>query len=278
MLARERLRAIGRTPSAPAVIDFLRGIQFPPRARRVDFAPDAPTRSRLERFRLLSMAGLEDFAEMELRFASRADAQSHVLAIELAKLSMRRSVPDQAIRYIKRYAPGYLFLPIDSAPAEFWKLAFPLPYREALEQYSRENGLDPFLVAALIRQESEFNPRAISRAQAYGLTQVRPGTGRELSRRLKMPRFATSMLFQPEVNLRLGTYYLKALNGQLGGKWEATLAAYNAGKSRADAWLTWADFREPAEFVETVPFTETRDYIQIVLRNAEIYRRLYGGQ
>ena len=152
-----------------------------------------------------------------------------------------------------------------------------MPYRAPLESHSRSQGLDPYLVAALIRQESEFNPNAVSRARAYGLTQVLPSTGRQLSRRVGITGFSPAMLFQPEVNLKLGTYYLKTLLDQQNGKWEQTLASYNAGKSRADEWSTWATYREPAEFIETVPFTETRNYIQIVLRNADVYRRLYAS-
>ena len=181
-----------------------------------------------------------------------------------------------SLRYVKRFATGYLTFPMEAAPEKFWKLAFPLPYRTALESNSRARGLDPYIVAALIRQESEFNPKAISRAKAYGLTQVLPSTGRQLSRRVGMPRFSPSMLFEPDINLKLGTYYLKSLLDKHEGKWEETLAAYNAGKSRSDEWSTWASYREPAEFIETVPFTETRNYIQIVLRNAYVYRRLYG--
>jgi soluble lytic murein transglycosylase len=83
-------------------------------------------------------------------------------------------------------------------------------------------------------------------------------------------------LFQPQVNLQLGAYYLRSVADSVDGRWEAALAAYNAGLSRAKDWSTWGEFREPAEFVETVPFTQTREYIQIVLRNAEIYRQLYA--
>jgi soluble lytic murein transglycosylase len=131
-------------------------------------------------------------------------------------------------------------------------------------------------VAALIRQESEFNPKALSRARAYGLTQVLPSTGREVSRKLKMRRFNAAMLYQPDVNLRIGTWYLRAMLDQLQGRWEPTLASYNAGKSRVVNWLRWSDFREPAEFIESIPFNETRNYVQSVLRNADIYRRLYA--
>ena len=166
-------------------------------------------------------------------------------------------------------------MPLDRVPDKFWKLAFPLPFRSSLEANSKLRDLDPYMVAALIRQESEFNPLALSRAKAYGLTQVMPATGRELSRKLGVARFTAQMLFDPEINLKLGTYYLRMMLNQLDGKWETTLAAYNAGKSRVDYWLTYAAFEEPAEFIESIPFTETRDYVQIVIRNADVYRRLY---
>jgi len=107
---------------------------------------------------------------------------------------------------------------------------------------------------------------------------IEPATGRDLSRKLKIPAYTTAKLFQPTLNLQFGTYYLRVVTDQLGGHTEAALAAYNAGMSRAKSWLTWGDFKEPAEFVETVPFTQTRGYIQAVLRNADAYRRIYGPQ
>ena len=76
---------------------------------------------------------------------------------------------------------------LDAAPDKFWRLAFPLPYRKSLEEYCHAQMLDPYLMAALIRQESEFNPKAISRANARGLAQVMPATGRQLSRKLGIP-------------------------------------------------------------------------------------------
>jgi soluble lytic murein transglycosylase len=105
--------------------------------------------------------------------------------------------------------------------------------------------------------------------------QVRPGTGREVARRAGVPRVTTRLLTQPAVNLKLGSTILRGMLDSHGGRIEETLAAYNAGPSRAADWRTWASFREPAEFIETIPFTETRDYVQAVLRNAEMYRRLY---
>jgi soluble lytic murein transglycosylase len=278
MLARERLalQAIsGAAPSAVAV-QFLNALPLTPRHPSENFVASATTIERIERSHLLASAGLDDLAETELRFGAKTDGQPQIIAVELAELANRHDAPDQAIRYIKHYASGYLSLSLDNAPDKFWRLAFPLPYRHSLEEYSRQQSLDPFLVAALIRQESEFNTKAVSRANARGLTQVMPSTGRQLSRKLKIPRYSTSMLFSPDMNLRIGTYYLKALSDQLQGKWEETLASYNAGKSRVNSWTSSANFHEPAEFVESIPFSETRVYVQSVLRNAEVYRRIYG--
>ena len=278
VLARERLKdsGIAKADASAGVKQFLAGVRFSARRRIDGFTATQPTKVRIDRARLLESAGLDDLAESELRFGAKTDAQPQVIAVELAELANRRDQPDIGIRAIKRLAPGYLFLPIEPGNEKFWRLAFPLPYRKSLEQYSQEHDLDPFLVAALIRQESEFNAKAVSRANAYGLTQVLPSTGRELSRKLKIARFRANMLFQPDTNLQIGTFYLRSLLDQLQGKWEATLASYNAGKRHVNSWLTWGQFREPAEFVETIPFSETRNYVQSVLRNADVYRRLYS--
>jgi soluble lytic murein transglycosylase len=278
VLARERLMdpGIAHAKPSPETEAFLKSVPFPARAPKQIFDSNAATRMRIERARLLSGAALDDWAETELRFGAKTDAQPALVAIELAQLAEKRGSPDQGIRYIKSLASGYLSMPLDAAPDKFWRLAFPLPYRGALEANSKAQSLDPYLVAALIRQESEFNPQAVSRAKAYGLTQVLPSTGRELSRKLGVRRFTAGMLFEPDLNLKLGTYYFRSLLDQFGGKVEPALASYNGGKTRVLNWLNFAVYEEPAEFVENIPFTETRNYVQIILRNADIYRRLYA--
>jgi soluble lytic murein transglycosylase len=277
MLARERLRfsSIAAATRSQDTAQFLSTVRVT--ERKVEsFEASTLTRQRIDRAHLLATAGLDELAEAELRFGAKADGQPQIMALELAQLASQRESPDQGIRYIKHFAPGYLSMAIENAPPKFWQLAFPMPYRRQLEEDCRALSLDPYLVAALIRQESEFNPKAISKANARGLTQVLPSTGRQVSRQLKMRGFRTAMLYSPDTNLKIGTYYLRALFDQLDGKWEATLASYNAGKSRVTGWMATGTFHEPAEFVESIPFNETRVYVQSVLRNAEVYRRLYG--
>ncbi len=249
----------------------------PQDAALLNFDPIPQNQLRIARSRLLASAGLTDWADGELRFAAREHGQPALLAMELARQADARNAPDQALRYIKAVFPSYLSTPLDAAPDEMWRLAFPLPFRQPLERYSRERGIDLYLLAGLIRQESEFNNRAVSRAGAVGLMQILPSTGRQLSRTLRMGRFRNSLLFEPDYNVRLGTYHFRSLEDDLNGSEEAVLAAYNAGKLRADEWLTWASYREPAEFVESIPFSETRTYVMAVLRNAWMYRLIYAS-
>jgi soluble lytic murein transglycosylase len=226
----------------------------------------------MERSRLLRSAGLPDLADAELRFGARTDGQSALLAMEMAGAA---DAPYQGLRAMKSLNSDYLNLPLASAPEKFWQLLFPLPYRTELVGSSRAADLDPVLVAGLIRQESEFNPQALSRANAYGLTQVRPATGRQFASRAGVAAFTNRILFQPAANLKIGVTILRSMLDKNKGNIEQTLAAYNAGPVRAAEWVTWNTYREPAEFVETIPYNETREYVQAVLRNADVYRRLY---
>ncbi len=280
VVARERLKDPGMQAANPdpAMLQFLRSVSWPPRPEFPSFTPGATAKKRIDRSQLLELTGLTDLAEGELKFGARNDGeQENVYAYQLARSATLRNAPDQALRYIKAYAPNYLFMPFDQAPASFWQLAFPMPYRLAIERYSRAESLDPFLVAALIRQESEFNGRVISHANAYGLMQVLPANGRQLARHFGIRRFNSAQLLTPDRNLELGTYYFHNLLNSYGGQTELALASYNAGPSRANLWRTWGPFRERAEFIEAVPFHETRGYIQIVLRNADVYQHLYSG-
>jgi soluble lytic murein transglycosylase len=131
------------------------------------------------------------------------------------------------------------------------------------------------LVASLIRQESAFNPNAVSRKDAVGLMQLLPKTGKLVARQVKLRPFSATELFTPAVNLQLGTRYFRNTVDKF-GSFEYALAAYNAGDDRVQDWLSQGKYRDPQEFVESIPFTETREYVQAILRNANVYRQLYG--
>jgi soluble lytic murein transglycosylase len=280
-VAQDRLKnsAVKAATPAPPMRAFLSAVSWPSREAFPSFIASAAVKMRLDRSQLLKLAGLDDMAENELKFgASDDNEQPNIYAFELAKLVSARGAPDQALRFIKHYAPDYLYMPLDQAPVGFWELAFPLPVRAAVERHSLAQSLDPFLIAALIRQESEFNVKVVSYANAYGLMQLMPATGRELARHFGIRRLNSAQLLTADRNLQLGTYYFRKLLNSYDGEPEIALAAYNAGPSRASSWRTWGPFREPAEFIETVPFHQTRGYIQIVLRNADVYRRLYAGK
>jgi soluble lytic murein transglycosylase len=280
VLARERLKqpSLQAVTASSEMSEFLRAVQWPSRPEFPSFSPGDLTKTRISRAQLLQLTGLTSMAEGELKFGAVNDGdQPNVYAYELAKLATGRGAPDQALRYIKHYVPGYLYMPFDQAPVNFWQLAFPMPYRSSIDQHSQEQSLDRFFVAALIRQESEFNPAVISHANAYGLMQLLPTTGSMLAKRSGVRRFKASQLLTADRNIQLGTLYVRNLMNSFGGLEEYVLASYNAGPGRAKLWQTWGPFREQAEFIETIPFHETRQYVQVVLRNADTYRRLYAG-
>jgi soluble lytic murein transglycosylase len=281
VLAQQQLRdaTLAQGEDSAAARGFLTQIPFPERPiladSRVTLTPENAV--RLERAKLLASAGMDELMDAELRMGAAVEGQAFVMGLELAALESLRGYPEQALRTLKVLAPDYLLLPPSPANDRLWRLAFPLPFRESLERNARARSLDPMLVAGLIRQESEFNPRALSRAKAYGLTQILPSTGRSLSKRVGVRNFRTALLWDPEVNLKIGAYYLRSVLDSQDGDVEATLAAYNAGPSRAVKWKAWGYNGEPAEFIEMIPFTETRDYVQAVQRNAAVYRQLYSG-
>ena len=160
-----------------------------------------------------------------------------------------------------------------SADARAYRLVYPIVHREAIILESRRRNLDPALVAAIIRQESGFNPRATSSAGARGLMQMMPSVGRAVARSVDVPEWRPDLLYQPDINLQLGIRHLEAFISRYEAPY--ALAAYNAGESRLVRWLRRPGARDPELFVERIPFTETRDYVRIVLRNRAMYRALY---
>jgi soluble lytic murein transglycosylase len=276
MLARERVKDGKLTATAPDLeaTSWLDDVDWPDRRDFSAAEPNAATRLRIDRARLLMLAGLSDAADAELRFGAKTETeQPHLLAIELARAMPS---PFHALRIMKSFIGDYLSIPFDSAPLKFWQMLFPLPYRDEIQRSAVAHNLDPYSVAGLIRQETEFNPDARSPSNAYGLMQLIPATGKLMGRQEGISVASVRSLLNPSINIPLGTQYLRSQLDHWGGNWAETLAAYNAGPGRVRQWLTWANYREPAEFVESIPFNETREYVQAVLRNADMYRIIYG--
>jgi soluble lytic murein transglycosylase len=164
-----------------------------------------------------------------------------------------------------------------SAPRDtrLFRLLYPLAYGDVIRTEAIAHHVDPALAAALIHQESSFNPRAASRAGALGLMQVLPSVGSDIARAQGMATFDRVLLFQPDVNVRLGMAHLEAMLAQY-PRIEYALAAYNAGGSPVRRWRQKRGTDDPELFIERIPYEETRDYVRILLRHQGMYKALYG--
>lgn len=271
-LARERLREI-KIDGGVALEPLLKKIPRP--TPPTGLGQSMPANDvRAQKAKLLRTAGLYDFALRELDAAARAGANWAVA--EIVRVYQTTGRHYRAMGAAKRALPGYFTFDLGELPRPMWEALFPLLYWDDLKNHAQENELDPFLVAAIIRQESEFRPDAVSRARAVGLMQLMPQTGRVLARELKIHPYSTQRLTDPGLNLRLGTRYFRDRLNEFGGREEYALAGYNAGPDRVREWLAKSDYRDIHEFVESIPFTETREYVQAIKRNLMVYRRLYG--
>lgn len=237
--------------------------------------PTSESGPRREKVLLMRSVGLLDLAANEARQAALNDVKNQDFwSLELAGIESERGRHVAAIMAARQFVPDFFRYEIDELPRRYWNALYPLPWWDTVKEVAAKEGMDPHLMAGIIRQESAFNEKAVSRANARGLMQILPSTGRTLARRLGMQGYNTTWLFTPQVNIRMGIVYFKQLLAEHNGKLEDTLAAYNAGPHRVVAWRA-TTYRDDLEFIESIPFTETREYVQIVMRNAEIYRKLY---
>lgn len=219
---------------------------------------------------LLRVLGMDTEARFELDALEAAAAESRAMAIAIATAFRDHGEGPKAIRIASK------LIDQGQRDAQVYRLAYPVIDREELERNAHANRLDAALVAGLIRQESSFDPDAVSAANARGLMQVLPSVGAEIAKSLRYPVWSTSLLFDPDVNLQIGTAHLSAATKQYDDI-VRVLAAYNAGGSRVERWSRKPSAASDVElFAEQIPFVETRDYVRLVQRNAEMYRALYG--
>lgn len=163
------------------------------------------------------------------------------------------------------------------APRDFWLLAYPQGYWDSIVSYSRKYGQDPYFIAAIIREESQFRAEALSAAGARGVMQVMPTTGAWVAQAVRVPGFGPNKLFDSDTAINIGTWYIGHLMKRFKGDALFTAAAYNAGPEAVTAWLARnGRGTERDEFVESIPFSETRSYVKKVMRNYAEYKRIYG--
>lgn len=228
----------------------------------------------LRRLDALHDAGFTEEWRAELEAAIRTFQSRPAALVVLGEGLRERSQPLDAIRIghrLREIAGGRW-------DERLLRLVYPFPYRDLLEEEARRAGVDPFLLAGLVRQESSFRPAVRSWVGATGLGQIMPATGRWLAPSVGIESYEEKLLESPEVNLRMSARYIGDLLDRYDGAVDLALAGYNAGPSRADRWRRTLGYGgDPDEFRDRIPFDETREYVRIVIRNAAIYERLYGN-
>jgi len=253
--------------------EVLASIPPPPALRPFDEPIPPAAADRWARAQALRTIAFDASAELELKNAYFATSSPRFL-LEAAQAAFEQGHFAAGMAYGRIIVPSFDSRKISDAPIEVWKALYPLPYEAALRREAAKNDFDPMFAAGLIRQESTFQADVVSYANAIGLMQVLPKTGKILAKQLKV-KYSKNLLFQPDYNLQLGMLYIANLV-RLTGAPEYAAAAYNAGEDRIALWKGERNYEEIPELVESIPFTQTREYVQIVLRNAEVYRMIYG--
>jgi soluble lytic murein transglycosylase len=270
--AEDRLGEIGREPTNS--VEFLSVIPAPPPLVPISDPLPAAAQESWTRAQALRTIAFDNSAEQELRAAYTATRAPQLL-LAVAQEAVAAGQFAAGITTVRQMVPQLEARRFDDIPVEVWRAGFPLPYREAVEREAQRNHVDPMLVAGLIRQESAFASDAVSYIGCcFGLMQMAPKTGAQLARKLRV-QFSRSRLFDPDYNVKLGAFYISGLLASYPAP-EFALAAYNAGETHVAEWTRGQKYEEVSEFVESIPVTQTRDYVQIVLRNAELYRQVYG--
>ncbi|HET7259130.1 MAG TPA: transglycosylase SLT domain-containing protein [Candidatus Acidoferrum sp.] len=269
--AAERLSKLQPAEGDPP--EILDKIPPPPALRPFDEPIPAAAADRWARAQALRTIAFDSSAELELKNAYFATSSPRFL-YEAAQAAFDQGHFAAGMAYGRAMVPNFEARKREDLPLDVWKVLYPLPYEAVIRREAAKNNFDPMLAAGLMRQESTFQADALSGQNAIGLMQVIPKTGRLLARQLHV-RFAPAKLFQPEYNIQLGMLYISGLV-KLTGAPEYALAAFDAGEDRIAAWKAERNYDEIPELVESIPFSETRDYVQIVLRNSAVYRMIYG--
>jgi soluble lytic murein transglycosylase len=273
-----RRSAMADGPSPIAVAAGLEITLAPTAPPIADLSESASLDESLRPALTLAQLGLRSLANQVLPQAIRGLPRNPDLFFALARLQSEQNEPALALFAARSAVPNYRDYSFDGLPEEEWKLLYPRPYWNLVHLYARLERLNPYLVMALIRQESAFDPQATSVAGARGLMQMRPGTAAAGIRSRWRRRRVGRLLYNPRYNIRVSCRYFRDLLVEFGGNLEEAIAAYNAGDFRVKEWLANGKYRDSDEFVESIPFTETRVYVESVMRDAAIYRSILTGR
>jgi soluble lytic murein transglycosylase len=239
-------------------------------------AASLPPNERI--IRALLAVDLYDQALDELHYAQKVWGDSPAIQATIGWIFHQKGDLRAGINAMKRAYPQYMAAGGENLPKPLLQVLFPVSYWPQIKHYSAEHQLDPYLMAALIAQESNFTADVKSPANAYGLMQIVPATGRQYARTLNLAKkFSIGMLTTADTNLKMGTAYFADLVRQYGGVPYA-LATYNAGPGRIVRWKAAKPGLDADEFIDDIPFPETQGYVKKILGTAEDYRRLYGGE
>ncbi len=219
--------------------------------------------------------GLYEQAGEELAYAIEKDAKSHSQYRELARIYYRSGNYHNLFRVMHGHFGYWVQFGDASLPQEFWTLAFPQSFPALVNKHSASCKLDPYLVQSFILAESAFDPRAFSAAGARGLMQLMPYTGKRLADTLGITIVSPNDYFQPDVNILLGTTYLKELSRMFSSQFPPIIASYNAGEHRVRTWWKEQYQHDPPAFISMIPYRETWKYVQKVLWYYREYHRIY---
>ena len=236
----------------------------------------APPPSNASLIEQLLAAGMYDEAAGELKRLQASGQGSPLIDATIAYALNRQGKLRPAITAMRRAYPQFMAEGGEALPREILTVIFPIDYWELIQTHAVAKQLDPFLIAALVAQESTFQADIRSSADAWGLMQIIPATGRRYASSMGIKPFSTGRLTDPDTNVRIGTTYFSELLRQFGDTAPA-LAAYNAGEHRVVKWLAERPGLDRDEFIDDIPFPETQNYVKRILGTAEDYRILYGS-
>jgi soluble lytic murein transglycosylase len=271
------LKAAGNCKTAPNFPKDSMVAKAAANLKSVTVAAETSTAKEQERYNKaeqLSTAGLFDWAVDELNSAQKTASNSPKVNMALAKLHRLRDDNTSALLALAKSYPDYSQMFPEEMGKEEWDIFYPLSHWEQIKLWAKNRNLDPFQVAGFIRQETVFTVRAKSHANAYGLMQLLIPTARSVARKYGVESpISVEALYQPALNIELGTAYIRDQYDKF-GRVEFVAVAYNAGPGRVPQWQATLPY-EMDEFVEAIPFRETKGYVQGIIRNSAQYRRLY---